>query len=181
MKIRVVKSEVNDKGKYKLLKVTYRNLETSKVMSANLPSFKSPVVFKTFSEAAADSVWDVKIEKNGDFYEWVEAVAAEAPVVVEQKAEAPAAPVRKGYTTERDFETKAERAARQILIVRQSSMSAALNKVENIKSAFKLAEEIEAWVLRGFQAKLSGTSGEDTPLDVEKAMKEVLAMESDQV
>lgn len=174
MKIRVVKTEVTDKGKYKLLKVTFRNLETNKVMSQNCPSFSHPDVFNTLNGVASDSVFDIKVEKEGEYWNWVQATASEAP------AEAVAAPAvtgtsRAGTSTGRDWETREERALRQILIVRQSSVTASLTSGfgGNLDEVLENAAKIEAWVFRDLKA------ADDGPLDVEAAMKEILAMKND--
>lgn len=174
MKIRVVKTEVTDKGKYKLLKVTFRNLETNKVMSQNCPSFSHPDVFNTLNGVASDSVFDIKVEKEGEYWNWVQATASEAP------AEAVAAPAvtgtsRAGTSTGRDWETREERALRQILIVRQSSATAAAPFSKSLEELLANAEKVEAWVFRGLKA------ADDGPLDVEAAMKEILAMKNDSV
>lgn len=176
MKIRVIKTEVTDKGKYKLNKVTYRNLETGKTLSANLPSFKSPEVFETFGKAVADSTWDVKVEKDGDFWVWTHATPTEAPADVPA-----AAPGRRGTSTERDWETAQERAVRQILIVRQSSVERAMafGVQKDLDTVLALAGKIEDWVMRGFQKQISEKAGEDGPLDVNATMKELLNMKDD--
>jgi len=178
MKIRVIKTEVTDKGKFKLNKVTYRNLETGKTLSANLPSFKSPEVFEVFTKAVADSTWDVKVEKDGDFWVWTK---AEELKDVPAEVASPAPTGRKGTSTDRDWETAQERAVRQILIVRQSSIDRAMEfgEQKDLDTVFVLASKIEDWVLRGFQKQLSEKAGEDTPLDVQAAMKAILEMPND--
>lgn len=172
MKIRVVKTEETNKGKYSLLKVTYRNLETGKVMSTNLPSFKAKEVYDAFKGSAADDCFDVKVEKDGEYFLWAAATPIEdVPAPAEPAA---AAPARKGYTSDREWETKAERALRQILIVRQSSATAAAPYSKTLPELLKNAEAIENWVFR----KLT-TPGTTPDVDVESAMKEIMAMKDD--
>jgi len=180
MKIRVVKTEVTDKGKYKLLKVTFRNLETNKVMSQNCPSFAHPDVFNTLKDTPSDSVFEIKVEKEGDYFNWVQATPSEAPAA-DAATPAVTGTGRAGTSSGRTWETAEERALRQILIVRQSSMTTANAALlyadrQTIDNLFQLAEKIEAWVFRNLKA-----ADADAPLDVEAAMREILAMKNDPV
>ena len=174
MKIRVVKTEVTDKGKYKLLKVTFRNLETNKVMSQNCPSFSHPDVYNTLKDVASDSVFEIRVEKEGDYWNWVQATPSEAPAA-DAAAPAVTGTGRAGTSTGRDWETREERALRQILIVRQSSVTAALQISQDLDKMLGIAEKIEAWVFR----RLAKLPEEVTPLDVEAAMREIMAMKDD--
>lgn len=174
MKIRVVKTEVTDKGKYKLLKVTFRNLETNKVMSQNCPSFSHPDVFNTLKDVPSDSVFEIKVEKEGEYWNWVQATPSEAPTEPAPATPAVSGTSRAGTSTGRDWETREERALRQILIVRQSSVTAALQiDSQNLDKVLENAAKIESWVFRSLKA------ADDGPLDVEAAMREILAMKND--
>ena len=171
MKIRIIKIENADKGKYQLLTVTYRNLETNKVLSTKVPSFNAPDVFNTLKDSKSDDVFDIKSEQDGKFWNWVSATPAEAPAPT-QESTAPST-ARKGTSYERQWEDREERALKQILIVRQSSVSNAAPYSKTIDEVLVNAAKIEAWVFR----QLS-TAGEE-PLDVAKAMAEILAMKDD--
>jgi len=59
--------------------------------------------------------------------------------------------------------------------VRQSSVTAALQISQDLDKMLGIAEKIEAWVFR----RLAKLPEEVTPLDVEAAMREIMAMKDD--
>lgn len=132
MQIQIVTTTTTTKptarGSYQELEVVYKNLtfqgkvESKKIMSfgAGAPSFT------TLSTAAGGSVWEVTVVKNDKGYnDWTACVPATGSP---SHSDAPAAAVAgKANTTPRStYETPEERAQRQVLIVRQSSLSSAI-------------------------------------------------------
>jgi len=157
-----------------MLTVNYRNVETDKNGSTRIPDFSAPDAFNALKNAAPDSTWEVKIqatEKGGQkYFNWVGAQPIEGGTVSEAEKKAPAA--RYTSQTSRDWETREERHARQRLIVRQSSVTAAIT-IEHCRGnqgldvILKTAEQIEDWVFR------TGGTGQAVLGDVTKALMEM--------
>ena len=128
MQIQIVTTTVTTKpttrGSYQELEVVYKNLTfQGKVESKKLMSFGAGASsFTTLSTASGGSVWDVTVVKNDKGYnDWVSTTPATGVSVTE------AAPTGKPAPTPRStYETPEERAQRQVLIVRQSSLSSAI-------------------------------------------------------
>jgi hypothetical protein len=121
--VEVIKVDVENKGKYRLAKVTHKTAE-GKVDARTLPSFVYQDVFKTFSEAQPGDVFSVSAkkvlnEKDGkEYWQWVE---------VEPAGKADGGIVKEAVKAARSsYETPDERAKRQVYIVRQSSISNAI-------------------------------------------------------
>ena len=90
-------------------------------------SFANPETFKIVTDLKAGDVIDVEITKNeGGFNQWakISKVSADAPQLADSRAAAPAA--TGGKVTGSNYETREERAARQVLIVRQSCLAQAV-------------------------------------------------------
>jgi hypothetical protein len=105
--------------KYGKAKVTHVGDKGEKTQY--LVSFKNPEVFKKVQELVGQTV-EVDLKKDGDFWQWVSIQGTTAnssgPTA---NATAPVSRVSGS-----NYETKEERAARQVLIVKQSSLSAAV-------------------------------------------------------
>lgn len=123
----------------------------------NVMSFANPEVFSALKKAVPGSEYEVDTTKNAAGYDqWSSFKPAGGAAPATVQAPGPTKVVGSNY------ETKEERAARQVLIVRQSSLAAAVNslspgaKVALDKAAvLALAQEYTDWV---FQK-------EDPPLD----------------
>ena len=133
MQIQVVTTTVEtkptQKGSYQQLEVVYKNLTyQGKIESKKLMSFGANAsAFKTLSDAAAGSQWEVEVVKNAQGYnDWpkvTQGLSDRASPDVPQAATAAKAQIG-GRST---YETPEERAQRQVFIVRQSSVSAAVS------------------------------------------------------
>lgn len=127
MRIEVIKVEVESKGKYSTLNVTYKGPD-GKVESKKLVSFgPASDAFKVLKDASSDDVFEVKSEKiknvkdDTEYWYWTEAV------VIGKVDSVVAGSNKIGTTTPRStYETPEERARKQVYIVRQSSITAAL-------------------------------------------------------
>lgn len=159
---------------YQQLEVTYKNLSfQGKVEAKKLMSFgANGGAFKTLSTATPGSEWDVQYVKNDKGYnDWTIVVPAAAVAGTSQSPSA--APTRASGASastpvRSTYETPEERAQRQILIVRQSSVSSAVAMLgAGAKAPVKLDEVLEiAQKLSDFvfQVKDPGPSGfEDLP------------------
>lgn len=158
MQIQIVTTTVTTKptarGSYQELEVVYKNITfQGKVESKKIMSFGAgATAFKTLSESSQGSTWDVVVVKNDKGYnDWTAVTPSTgAPAAVEQSAAA-----RSNPTPKSNYETSEERAQRQILIVRQSSLSSSVALLTaGAKSPPKLAEVLD--VAKAFEAYVFG-------------------------
>jgi len=151
------------KGSYTQLEVTYKNLTyQGKVESKKVMSFGAGAsAFNTLKDAQAGSQWEVTVVKNAQGYnDWTAVVAASgAAPAANVPASAPT-----GLSTGKaqlgpksTYETPEERAQRQILIVRQSSVSAAVSTLSVGAKAVKPADVIA--VAKEYEAYVFGIGG----------------------
>jgi len=129
MQIEILSVAVNDMGKYKEANVSYKDRD-GKSQGKKIVSFKFPEVFSAVVDAKPGNIFEVKPVKEGNFWNWAEAVKVEggpkAATLENVKA-----------TPRSTYETPEERAARQVFIIRQSGLS---NAIEY----FKLTEHKKA-------------------------------------
>lgn len=136
---------------YQSIEVTYKGPD-GRASSKKLMSFSNPSVFKAVSQLSKGDTIDVTTQKDdAGYWQWTavneagSAPSAQAPV--QQTSSASATRV-----TGSNYETKEERAARQELIVRQSSLSNAIAiltvgaKSLKKEDVFALAQELNDWV-----------------------------------
>lgn len=83
-------------------------------------SFSNPAVFETMKNAKQGDVFEVTTSKVGEYTQWTSATKSEGDTAAAPTKSAPASAVRSTY------ETPEERATRQRLIVRQSSLGHAI-------------------------------------------------------
>lgn len=140
-------TKTNTKGKaYQELEVAYKNLTfQGKVEAKKLFDFGAQAdSFKALAVAKGADIFEVDVVKNNAGYnDWVKVTKGTGASVQEQPATVRAsgtssAPSKGGW------ETPEERAKKQIYIVRQSSISAAVNALTvAVKTPPKPAEVIE--------------------------------------
>ena len=151
MKIKVVAVEVgNGKTKsnkdYQFLEVTYKNISfDNKVESKKIMPFGSKEVYNELKNAGPGDVFTLLREKDNDgYWQWIGISAGD--VEIEQatpttgKAEPSKAPAVPAKST---FETPEERAIKQVYIVRQSSISAAIDTLKTDKKNPSKEEVVE--------------------------------------
>ena len=134
------------KGSYEKLEIAYKG-DDGQVKGKKLMSFgDSANAFKALKSATPGQYYDVVSEKIGDYWVWTKAElsdgsnnASKAPV------EAPKA--TSGKVLGSNYETPEERAKKQVYIVRQSSITAALsflnNKAKSVSEVVQVAKEFE--------------------------------------
>lgn len=171
MQIQIIATSVETKptakGSYQQLEVTYKNLTfQGKVESKKLMSFgANAAAFKALAEAPAGSQWEVTVVKNDKgFNDWTAVVASTGVAAAPPQA---IVAVKNQIGARSTYETPEERAQRQVLIVRQSSLSAAVStlavgaKVVKPDDVIAVAKQYENYV---FDIKDPGPSGfEDLP------------------
>lgn len=178
LKIKVLNTEDTNKGKYNQLEVTYRDLNNGKTTSKKVMSFTAKEVYTSLKSAPIGSEWFVVSEKEGEYWQWKAvrpADATESQAYQEAVAGKPSGS-KSTPAPKSTYETPEERAARQRLIVRQSSLTAAVGiltvgakkvDAEEVKS---LAEELCAWVFETEKPKALAagvvTSVEDLTEDI---------------
>lgn len=121
-----VETKPTAKGSYQQLEVVYKNLTyQGKVESKKIMSFGAgATTFKLLADAQAGSTYEIEVVKNAAGYnDWVSATPSTG-------AATPSASTAVSKTTtspKSTYETPEERAQRQILIVRQSSLNISCN------------------------------------------------------
>lgn len=151
MQIQVITSTIETKptakGSYQQLELVYKNLTfQNKVESKKLMSFGAGAgSFVTLSTAQSGSNWDIEVTKNDKGYnDWVGCTESNGAVPAQAPATAAGRPAPAATTTapRSNYETPEERAQRQVLIVRQSSLSAAVATLSVGAKALKPADVI---------------------------------------
>jgi len=133
---------------YQSIEVTYKN-DQGQVANKKLMSFSNPTVFnhiKDLTKGTAINVTTVK-DANG-YWQWT-GIGEDAVIgTIDAKPAATG-----GRVTGSKYETKEERAARQILIVRQSSLSSAVALIvatstepTTTDNVIKIAKQFESYV-----------------------------------
>lgn len=115
-----VTTRATAKGSYQQAEIDYKDIAKGQNSNKKIMSFNDKNVFDTVANAKPGEFYDVEIEKGDKFWEW-KAVNKGGPSQSAQagsQAKTPASP-------RSTYETPEERAKRQVLIVRQSSLSAA--------------------------------------------------------
>lgn len=147
--IEVLKVTVENKGKYRVAIVDHKTSD-GKVDSKKVMSFTNKEVFATLSQSQQGDQYEIVSEKDKNgYWQWTSVVS-----VGKANGTSPAKAI--GSAVRSTYETAEERAARQVYIVRQSSISAAIafyaaaqpkGVVDvNCDDIIALAKEFEAYV-----------------------------------
>lgn len=153
MNITIVNVDVTTPAgkKYNQAEVIFKN-ESGQVQNKKLFSFNNPSVFAALKDAKSGDQFSITQVKNDKgYWDWT-AASSGASAPASQAAPATAAPSRQVNS---NYETKEERAFRQRLIVRQSSLSSAVACLSpGAKSSLDpdavlaLAERFNEWVFK---------------------------------
>lgn len=153
MRVKIVNVDIENvvKGKSRYSKATVAYLYNGEARTQSVMSFTNPAVFKAVQDFVGQEV-EVEIQKNDAGYnQWVSIGgigAGSTPSAAPATASAPAAT----RVTGSNYETPAERAARQVYIVKQSSLANALTYFELTKGkptadeVTSLAQQFTDWV-----------------------------------
>jgi hypothetical protein len=130
---------------YQSIEVTYKN-DQGQVANKKLMSFSNPSVFNHIKGLAKGDSLNVQTEKDANgYWQWT-GIGGDNSVTTETKQTAPATG---GRVTGSNYETKEERAARQVYIIRQSSLSTAVELLgtgSKVADVITTAKEFEAYV-----------------------------------
>jgi len=130
---------------FQQLEVAYKN-EQGQPQLKKLISFSNPNVYKAAKEWVKGDVVNVttvKNEKTG-YWDWI---GLEGDGIVAENK--PASAATGARVTGSNYETKEERAARQVFIIRQSSLSTAvelLGQGKSVADVIATAKQFEAYV-----------------------------------
>lgn len=168
MIIKVVAVEVGTaksaKGKdYTFVEVTYKNKTfQDKPETKKHNQYGDQNVFKVLKAAQSGEIYTITREKDANgYWQWVG--------ITEGEDAAPAAPAAapKGNPAPKStYETPEERAKKQVYIVRQSSINAAIEFLNHNNKNYKLLDVIDA--AKVFEGYVFGTdlTGDTEPLPV---------------
>ena len=132
---------------YQSIEVTYKN-DQGQTQSKKLMSFSNPTVFNHIKDLNKGEALNVTTEKDANgYWQWTGIGGEESASTTQVK------PATGGRVTGSNYETKEERAARQILIVRQSSLSSAVELVaatstepSTVENVIAIAKQFESYV-----------------------------------
>jgi len=152
---------------YNKLNVAYKNLTfKGKVEGKQLFPFGNKEVYTTLQNASPGDVFNIEVQKNAQGYnDWIAATPSTGEDVANAVIDGGGAtsfPAGRGQTggnvnyQKRDYETAEERAKKQIYIIRQSSISSAIDLLSTgAKSPPKVEEVLE--VAKRFEDFVFGT------------------------
>jgi len=140
------------KSSYQQAEVAYRDGE-GKVGSKKVMSFDKSGVFEVIANAKQGETYDIGLTKGEKYWEWTSAKKAVSHAAGSGNSGQVSRPSSTAATNSRGFETPEERAKKQIYIVRQSSLSAAVatltvGRKSEVKpeEVIELAKQYEAFV-----------------------------------
>jgi hypothetical protein len=151
------------KGGYMVADVAYKNKSfQDKLEGKKIMDFANKDVYSKLTKATFGETFEVTRQKSADdkYWNWVALnPAGSAPAEVSNAVPCPtsggyAAPMKSvNVTPKSTYETPEERAARQVLIVRQSSLGHALeytatNKIKDEAEVLALANRFSDWVFQ---------------------------------
>jgi len=145
---------------YQFLDVTYKNMSfQGKVESKKIMPFGSKEVMATLSKATKGQAYTLLREKDKDgYWQWISITEGDVQLdTTTSTSNASGNPAKSSGATvapKSTYETAEERAKRQVYIIRQSSITAAINTIKNDKKALTPLEVID--VARVYEAYVFG-------------------------
>lgn len=160
IQIQFIAVAVEDKGKYKQAEVTYKDVVKGQTTSKKLMSFNNPVVYKTMVDAKNGELYTIDMQKNDKgYWDWVAAKISNGLDTTNTNSDTSS--TGKAYTVPKsNYETPEERAKKQVYIVRQSSIGAAIatlksdKKTPTVAEVLSVAKEYEAYVFGDGSARI---------------------------
>ncbi len=135
---------------YQKLEVAYKDSFGKVASKPIMPFGTQKPAFDALAEAKSGSVFTITVVKNDKGYnDWTAAVEAAPGTTMTQPTTDKAVNVKSTY------ETPEERAKKQVYIIRQSSLSSAIDtlsvgsKSVNPDDVLKLAQRYVSWVMQG--------------------------------
>jgi hypothetical protein len=123
VQIQEVSVETIQKGRNSYQSASVVHTANGKNSTKKIMSFTNPAVFNAVKDAAPGSMWDVDLKKEGEYWNWVGIKALDGG----NEAAPPKAGTVATRPTTSTYETPDERKVKQLYIIRQSSISNALD------------------------------------------------------
>lgn len=162
IQVQFINASIEDKGKYKMAEIAYKDLAKGQVSSKKLMSFTNPEVYKTMTAAKNGEVYNVELIKNDKGY-WDWTAVSVSTSVNTASGGSPEAPSKPSFTSPKStYETPEERAKKQVYIVRQSSIGAAIETLKTDKKNPTTAEVLG--VAKQYEDYVFGRDDEQIPL-----------------
>jgi len=139
IQIQFINASVEDKGKYKMAEIAFKDIAKGQVSSKKLMSFNNPNVYKTMVDAKNGELFNIEMQKNDKgYWDWTNASRTTS---VDSGSGGSPEPSKAGNVSPKStYETAEERAKKQVYIVRQSSISAAIDTLKTDKKNPTVAE-----------------------------------------
>jgi len=157
MKIEIINvGDVQKKDKYSVVELVYKNIDKDKTETKKLMSFSYPVVYNALRQSSKGDKFDIKLAKEGEYWQWTECEEAGSDPTPTPSS---SGPEPKAYVKGSNYETSEERKERQTHIIRQSSLGHAVNTLKVDGEALEkdavlaLAADYEQWVTRKTMAQ----------------------------
>lgn len=131
---------------YQLIELSYKNLQSGKVEGTKINQYSN--IYAIASGAQQGEQYIVTKEKVGEFWNWTSLVKSDKFVEVKQDADVK----QTSATVRSNYETAEERAAKQVYIVKQSSLSNAVatlsvgSKSLDPEKVIEVAQRFTDWV-----------------------------------
>ena len=160
IQIQFINANVEDKGKYKQAEIAFKDLAKGQVSSKKLMSFTNPVVYKTLVDAKNGEIYTIDMEKNEKgYWDWIKAVTSTS--VDTSNAVSPS---KASVAPKSTYETPEERAKKQVYIVRQSSISSAIDYMNGTGAIKKATAADVIFCAKEFESYVFGLDTGITPL-----------------
>lgn len=151
--IKIFEVKIENKGKYDLLTVDYKDLRQDKNSTKKVVSFTNKDVFNTLKGASSGDEFTVTAVKGEQYWEWQNvSPRGQAPADVPSGGSSSAASKPAAASPKSTYETPEERAKKQLYIVRQSSIGAAINLLKtekvipSVADVLATAKQFESYV-----------------------------------
>lgn len=154
---KTVTTKPTAKGSYQMLELAYKNLTfQGKVEGRKIMSFgDTAAAFKELANASTGDQYEVEVVKNAKtgYNDWVSAKKSVGGAPTAAARPANGAAQTSATTTKSTYETPEERAKKQIYIVRQSSISSAVDLLTTgaksppkVEEVLDVAKQLENYV-----------------------------------
>lgn len=155
IQIQFISVDVEDKGKYKMAEVAYKDIAKGQVSSKKLMSFNNPAVYKTIVDAKKGETYSIEMQKNEKgYWDWTAASLAGASNAPETSTKSAGST---GFTSPKStYETPEERAQKQVYIVRQSSLSTAVEYLAGTGAIKKASAQDVIFCAKEFEGYVFG-------------------------
>lgn len=160
-KIKILDTKNENRGKYSILTVDYKDIAQDKTSTKKVVSFGHPEVYDTLRKAERDQFYEVTAEKGEKYWEWV------AISLTDGTTNNTPAQTAQAYTAPKsNFETPEERQKKQLYIIRQSCLSNAVSTLTNNVDPVNVkltAQEYIDFVINGLENPTDFSEDDEIP------------------